>query len=70
MTEKRFTLGDYNQNHCEVYDDEEYIGNVKTDDAEMFVDLLNELHEENEQLKKELKNLRRLANELYMKGSE
>ena len=28
------------------------------------------LEKENEQLKKELKNLRRLANELYMKGSE
>ena len=34
------------------------------------VELLNTLHEENQQLKAELRNLRRLANELYMEGSE
>ena len=33
-------------------------------------DRIKELSEENEQLKGELRNLRRLANELYMEGSE
>ena len=32
--------------------------------------MMNELSEENDQLKTELRNLRRLANELYMEGSE
>ena len=32
--------------------------------------LLNKLAEENEQLKLELKNLRRLANEVYMEQNE
>ena len=34
------------------------------------VELLNIYKKENEQLKSELRNLRRLANELYMEGSE
>lgn len=33
-------------------------------------DMLNELNNENEQLKSQLKNLRRLVNEAYMEGSE
>ena len=34
------------------------------------LDVMNKLSDENEQLKSELRNLRRLANELYMEGSE
>ena len=34
------------------------------------VELLNMLHEENIKLKAELKNLRRLANEVYMEENE
>jgi len=63
MTAKRFMIDDCGTlidiTNRDTYD---YVSDV--------VELLNALHEENEQLKKELKNLRRLANELYMKGSE
>ena len=64
---KKFYKGDYNQNHCEVWtvddiDFEDYFGDVGTDYADKFVDLLNQLNEENNQLKKELKIYRRIAN--------
>jgi cell shape-determining protein MreC len=35
-----------------------------------IVECLNNLHEENQSLKQQLKNLRRLANELYMEKTE
>ena len=35
-----------------------------------IVTALNNIHEDNVQLRKELRNLRRLANEIYMEGSE
>ena len=79
MTEKRFTIKTveedciFDNQDCKYYDE-----------LNMTIELLNELWEElveltnkqiksveeNEQLKKELRNLRRLANELYMEGSE
>ena len=77
MTEKRFKL------HIIWYNKEKTEGEAElTDngqpllcteyiyDARLLKNLLNELHEENEQLKSELRNLRRLANVLYMEGSE
>ena len=88
MTEKRFTLVDIGF----VYDNDTLIG------MKEIVELLNMLHEENQQfrtalkelkeigdyqahrieeltnenikLEDQLKNLRKLANELYMEGSE
>ena len=39
-------------------------------EAEWLCEVLNSLINENEQLKGELRNLRRLANQLYMEGSE
>ena len=66
MTKKRFNfVGGY------LYDGNKPIGHVE--DIKFrhdFEDIVNALHEENEQLKSELRNLRRLANELYMEGSE
>ena len=59
MTEKRFTR----DNHTGyLYDNGEIVEDI--------MELLNSLAEENEQLKGELRNLRRLANEIYMEGSE
>ena len=51
MTEKRFTLKPYDGIRCDVLDGEIEIAEVHRDDAKGLVDLLNELHEENEQLK-------------------
>ena len=64
MSEKRFTV-------MKKFDGSYVI----CDKGKMLVaddccDLLNELHEENEQLKDQLRNLRRLVNEAYMEGSE
>lgn len=66
MTEKRFTL--------ELYDGTNRIKAIK-DNGEIIhppkvVELLNELHEENDELKQQLKHLRKLSNELYMETKE
>lgn len=54
MTKKRFHKGDWSNNICEVYDNEEYIGGVQLDCADEFISLLNSLNEENEQLKSDI----------------
>jgi hypothetical protein len=50
MTEKQYCKGDYTEKECEIWMDGEYIGIVRTDHADKFVELLNTLHEEKEQL--------------------
>lgn len=54
---KRFVKGDYNQNHCELYYGEEHFGDVRTDDADKFIGLLNRLCQENDELKFDKKQL-------------
>lgn len=95
MTEKRFTIADYNQ----FYDNGKLMTTVEVGELlnalheenltlrvqlNLCSDQRNEFHrrvrenvnrvgkleKENEQLKQQLKNLRRLANEVYMEGSE
>ena len=65
MTE-RFHKGDWSNNICEVYDDEDYLGGVQLNCADEFIDLLNSLNEENKQLKqrnnRQAKQLDRLYN--------
>ena len=55
MNEKRFHKGDWSNSICEVYDGEEYIGGVQLNCADDFIDLLNELNDENDILKQQLK---------------
>ena len=58
MTEKRFTLiKDTGTDECildNIYDNGTYIGAISRNGSEMICYLLNNLHEENQQLKKEL----------------
>ena len=55
---KKYSKGDYNQDHCEIWEDGEYIGDVRTRDADTFIKLLNHLHKENERLHDEIFRLR------------
>ena len=61
MTEKRFTVKDdvgmLDVACANIFDNGEFIGTVPLFDAEKFVELLNELHEENEFLKSNYKEL-------------
>lgn len=61
MTEKRFTLiKDTGTDECildNIYDNGTYIGAINRNGSEMICYLLNNLHEENQQLKKELRLL-------------
>ena len=79
MTEKRYYQRDYEELYYIIdshtisekeFDEKvEYDGYSAFEDSlsgEEIVDLLNE----NEQLKSELRNLRRLANEIYMEKTE
>ena len=79
MTEKRYYQRDYEELYYIIdshtisekeFDEKvEYDGYSAFEDSlsgEEIVDLLNE----NEQLKSELRNLRRLANEVYMEKTE
>ena len=45
MTEK-YVKGDWNSEHCEIWFDDEYFGDVRTKDSDKFVELLNMLHEQ------------------------
>lgn len=70
MTEKRFTHKDKS-----LYIDDDYF--CELEDGDEITELLNRqqytvetVWKENEQLKKELRNLRRLANEIYMEKTE
>ena len=54
----KFVKGDYNTNHCELWVDDEWFGDVRTDDADKFIDLINGLIKENNELKKEVKELK------------
>ena len=57
MSEKRFVKKDYNQNHCEIWDDDEYIGDVRTRDADKFIELINELNDEVIELREAMKRM-------------
>ena len=79
MTEKRFNChvkfskmpnGIMVLDYTKKGKEQTVIEDISREKAHRVMDRLNELSEENEQLKKELRNLRRLANELYMEGSE
>ena len=50
--------------------DEENLIYVDKNELEQFIESYQELEKENEQLKGELRNLRRLANEIYMEKTE
>ena len=73
MTEKRFK---HTQNRLGMqfisYDDTDVLLGTFADAEGIthIVELLNTQHEENTKLKAELKNLRRLANEVYMEDSK
>lgn len=60
MTEKRFTIKNYDGVHYDVFDKEysesNELAEVHKEDAQNLCNLLNELHEENMKLKKELKD--------------
>ena len=68
MTKKRFHKGDWSNNICEVYDDEDYIGGVQLNCADGFINLLNSLNEENEQLKSELQKIYEIATVLKVRN--
>ena len=36
-----YRKGEYNEYHCEIWCDDEFVGDVRTDDADKFVKLLN-----------------------------
>ena len=57
MTAKQFTKGDYNLEHCEIWLADEYIGDVRTRDADIFIEMLNTLTNENERLKEFIKEI-------------
>ena len=59
MTEKRFY-----RNRGTIWENDKSMSLIEVEDK------LNALYDENEQLKDQLKNLRRLVNEAYMEGSE
>ena len=74
MTEKRFEITNSNSYYVgfditDYNNGNRYYGGRLAQAGELC-ELLNELHEENQSLKQQLKNLRRLANEIYMEGSE
>ena len=64
MTEKRFKMADGNYPQIVVFDGDKGLSYFD------MIDLLNAQHEEIQSLKDQLRNLRRLANEMYMEGSE
>lgn len=59
MTEKRFTLKYINEQHisANLYDNKTFIGSIGIG-AELIIELLNTLSDENEQLKQRNKVLR------------
>lgn len=61
MTEKRFTLKKYTSEDYAILDDGTEIAYASNKSAFTFCELLNGLHEENEQLKKELQTYRKVA---------
>lgn len=60
MTEKRFTITqDFEEHHRQIRDNGHIImGCFIEPQAEVIVDLLNQLNDENEQLKKEVEDLK------------
>lgn len=54
MNNKRFSLKAYDGLHCNIYDGEVDIAEVHRDDAKGLCFLLNDLHNENQQLRKAL----------------
>ena len=47
---KKYVKGDWNSEHCEIWYDGEYFGDVRTKDSDKWLELLNMLHEENQKL--------------------
>jgi SMC interacting uncharacterized protein involved in chromosome segregation len=78
MTEKRFVGGSYGfydryKEDRFLWSEWEYIINIMNnldEKARERSKALSKLQKENEDLKEQLRNLRRLANEAYMEGSE
>ena len=48
----KYTKGNSNENYCEICRDGVIMGDVNTEDADRFIDLLNRLTYENNQLRK------------------
>ena len=70
MIEKRFTYDKPMVAFAKAGLNDNLTGKTHEFTVDEILDLLNELHEENQSLKQQLKNLRRLVNEAYMEGSE
>lgn len=74
MTEKRFYIAESNliDGYCVFDREKKYAFSPRPRKADCLNDahILNELSNKNEQLKSELRNLRRLANEIYMEKTE
>ena len=70
MTKKRFTYDKPLVAFSKGGINDNVTGETYEFTIDTVLDLLNNLSDENEQLRKELRNLRRLANEIYMEGSE
>ena len=71
MTEKRFTLKYINEQHisANLYDNKTFIGAIGMGE-ELIVELLNELSEENEQLKEALIELKEIGDYQYTRIKE
>ena len=69
MTEKRFTIRSYNGIGCHIFDGSIVIAEVHRADIKQLCDLLNALHEENEQLKHDATVLI-CSNQEYRKENE
>ena len=57
MTEKRFTFTQDTLAKADVFDDDKFVCCTLSVWVEQLVDLLNQLNDENEQLKEEIKDL-------------
>lgn len=70
MTEKRFTLKGYDGIRCDLFDGDVELAEVHKEDAKELCNLLNELHEENEQLKQENKELEKFRYNVFKRIGE
>lgn len=47
----KFVKGEYNQYYHEIYFDDEYIGDVRAEHIDIFINLLNKFYEQNQLFK-------------------
>ena len=69
MTEKRFTYGEtIDYNFFDVFEEKKYLGMIQRDSTKI-VDRLNELSEENEQLRQIMNDIVVATDETYAKNA-